>query len=225
MVAARVANMGEGRPKRETGGIQPVSQSRAAELLNTSRDSVKAARKVLEKGAPELVRAVDQGRIAVSAAKTITVDRRARTVNLGFKRTVPEAAVSVGDGRRSLDDDGRKTLADLKITRDESSAMAGARRDPAGRGGREAGGGNLFQRRTGFSWEVSEQFSETPRAGTSNRYFGKSFPGIRPKPGKSVPGFLRRPREQFRAGSRRPGGSGSATIAPCAGPSGCPCLA
>jgi hypothetical protein len=72
MVAARVANMGEGRPKRETGGIQPVSQSRAAELLNTSRDSVKAARKVLEKGAPELVRAVDQGRIAVSAAKTIT---------------------------------------------------------------------------------------------------------------------------------------------------------
>ena len=70
MVAAKIANLGEGRPK-ETAGIQAVSQSNAAELLNVSRDSVHQARKVQQQGTPELVKAVEQGKVSVSAAAAI----------------------------------------------------------------------------------------------------------------------------------------------------------
>jgi N6-adenosine-specific RNA methylase IME4 len=73
MVAARVANLGEGRPKK-TGSIDPVSQGDASGLLNVSTPSVKRARVVLEKGAPELIAAVDQGKLAVSAASVIAAN-------------------------------------------------------------------------------------------------------------------------------------------------------
>ena len=67
MVAARLANLGEGRPS-ETAQISAVSQPDAARTLNVSRGSVQHAKVVQEKGTPELQRSVDQGRLAVSAA-------------------------------------------------------------------------------------------------------------------------------------------------------------
>jgi hypothetical protein len=77
MVARRIANLGEGRPPKagepslfETAQISAVSQTDAAALLtNVSRGSVQNAATVQREGVPELVRAVDQGEIAVSAGQ------------------------------------------------------------------------------------------------------------------------------------------------------------
>lgn len=67
MVAARLANLGEGRPSN-TSAIAPVSQSDAASLLNVSVDSTKRAASVQRHATPELQRAVESGKVAVSAA-------------------------------------------------------------------------------------------------------------------------------------------------------------
>jgi hypothetical protein len=73
MVAAKLANLGEGRPAK-TSSIAPVSQEGAAGLLKVSRESVKRAKQVRDKATPELLAAVDQGHLAVSvAAKAATL--------------------------------------------------------------------------------------------------------------------------------------------------------
>jgi len=75
-VAGRIANLGEGRPK-ETASIEavsvqpPISQAKAAELMNVSRSGVQRAVKVLHHGTPELIAAVDAGEVAVSVAAEI----------------------------------------------------------------------------------------------------------------------------------------------------------
>ena len=66
-VAAKLANLGEGRPS-ETASIEAVSQDAAAAMLNVSRASVQRAKEVQDKGTPELQRAVERGNIPVSAA-------------------------------------------------------------------------------------------------------------------------------------------------------------
>ena len=54
MCAARLANMGEGRPGKTTP-IGAVSQPASAELLNVSCRSVQRAKTVIANGVPELV--------------------------------------------------------------------------------------------------------------------------------------------------------------------------
>jgi N6-adenosine-specific RNA methylase IME4/ParB-like chromosome segregation protein Spo0J len=73
MVAAAIANMPAHRPADNSANLQ-TSQAQAAELLNVSTRTVAAAAKVVARAAPEIVQAVQQGRIAVSDAAKI-VDR------------------------------------------------------------------------------------------------------------------------------------------------------
>lgn len=70
MCAARLANMKSGT---RTDLVQNCTRSRseAADLLNVGTRTVANAREVLKKGTPELVRAVDEGRVAVSRAAQI----------------------------------------------------------------------------------------------------------------------------------------------------------
>jgi hypothetical protein len=70
MVAAKLATMGRGRPSKNSP-IGKISQEQAAELLNVGKRSVERAREVQEHGAPELVRAVEQGAVSVSAAADV----------------------------------------------------------------------------------------------------------------------------------------------------------
>lgn len=70
MVAANIANMNEGRPA-ETAQICAVSQQEAADMLNVSRRTVQAAAKVRDEGTPELVQAVQAGKVSVSAAADV----------------------------------------------------------------------------------------------------------------------------------------------------------
>jgi protein gp37/ParB-like chromosome segregation protein Spo0J len=75
MIAARLANLKVGTNQHGMKGAQicAPSQPEAASLLGVGRRTVQEARVVLERGAPELVRAVEAGRVAVSAAKALVV--------------------------------------------------------------------------------------------------------------------------------------------------------
>lgn len=70
MVAAKLANMSQGQRTdiEPSANLQKVSQSTAADMLNVSPRSVAAAKKVTEEAPPEVVKAVEQGAMAVSLA-------------------------------------------------------------------------------------------------------------------------------------------------------------
>lgn len=66
MVAAKMANMNRG--DNQHTAIAVTSQSKAAEILNVSVDSLQRAKKVQVQGVPELVQRVKEGTLAVSTA-------------------------------------------------------------------------------------------------------------------------------------------------------------
>jgi N6-adenosine-specific RNA methylase IME4 len=68
MAAAKLATLGEGRPSKETASIKAVSQANAADLLNIGRSAIQQAKKVRTKGTKALIKAVEDGKIAVSVA-------------------------------------------------------------------------------------------------------------------------------------------------------------
>ena len=119
-VAAKLANMrhGERADYRADRGANlpicdapeaPVTVSEAAAMLSVSERSVKSARKVHEKGAPELVAAVDAGEVSVSAAADIAEAPKA------------EQAEIVARGEREI-------LAAAKAIRAEKQASTRAAR-------------------------------------------------------------------------------------------------
>lgn len=70
MVANKVATLKHGQ--RSDSSIElSATQEDAAEQLNVSVSSVKRARKVTEKAAPEIVEAVERGEVSVSAAAEV----------------------------------------------------------------------------------------------------------------------------------------------------------
>ncbi|HWW46564.1 MAG TPA: MT-A70 family methyltransferase [Xanthobacteraceae bacterium] len=78
MVAAKIANLGVGRPKVGNDPVAPhippiggISARATAAMLNVGARSVERARAVLSEGVAELQQAVERGAIAVSAAAVI----------------------------------------------------------------------------------------------------------------------------------------------------------
>jgi N6-adenosine-specific RNA methylase IME4 len=88
MVAARIANLAHGGNRRSDQPANlpletvPVSQARAAELLNVSERTVRDAKTVQREASPELVEAVDRGALAVSAAAEIAAQPAARQAEI-----------------------------------------------------------------------------------------------------------------------------------------------
>jgi N6-adenosine-specific RNA methylase IME4/ParB-like chromosome segregation protein Spo0J len=70
MIAADLANLGEGRPGK-TASIEAVSQARAAGLLNVSRTSTQRAVLVRDSAIPEISAAVRLGQMPVSVAARV----------------------------------------------------------------------------------------------------------------------------------------------------------
>jgi ParB-like chromosome segregation protein Spo0J len=97
MVAERLATLPEGRRANNSANLPSFSQGQAAKLLNVSTRSVVAAHKVRTEAQPEVVRAVEAGTMAVSAAATLAekpVDVQRRVVNVltsGAATSVPAA--------------------------------------------------------------------------------------------------------------------------------------
>jgi len=74
MVAARVANMRQGRPDKSANwrvSSPAVSQPEAAKMLNVSERSVQRAEKVERDAIPEVTKAVEQGHVSLHAAVQI----------------------------------------------------------------------------------------------------------------------------------------------------------
>ncbi len=74
MVAARLATMrqGERTDLEPSANLPKVDQAGAAKTLSISERALRHARRVQDHGAPELARAVDRGRLAVSVAEKAT---------------------------------------------------------------------------------------------------------------------------------------------------------
>jgi len=74
MVAARLATMrqGERTDLERSANLPKVAQPEAARALSISERALRHARRVQDHGAPELVRAVERGRLAVSVAERAT---------------------------------------------------------------------------------------------------------------------------------------------------------
>lgn len=102
--ADKLVNLKPGRPAK-TGSIEPVSASRAADLLNVGRETVKRARQVRERGVPELGRAVESGDIAVSAAAELSKlpDDEQREVLAAGKQKVRETVAGLRTPRQSAE--------------------------------------------------------------------------------------------------------------------------
>jgi hypothetical protein len=66
--AAKLANMRVGGKETNSANLQNCSQEQAAKITNVSTRSVASAVKVIEKGVPEIVEAVRDGKLAPSAA-------------------------------------------------------------------------------------------------------------------------------------------------------------
>lgn len=96
MVAAKVATLDKGQ--RQDRSIDPsTTVHQAADLLNVSEPSVKRARKVHDRGAPELTRAVERGDISVSAAADISErpHEEQREIVARGEREILEAAKAI----------------------------------------------------------------------------------------------------------------------------------
>jgi ParB-like chromosome segregation protein Spo0J len=75
LVAAKLATLQHG--VRQSGKFAAVpTQEEAAALLNISERSVRSAREVTDHGVPELVQAVERGRVSVSAAADLAAQAR-----------------------------------------------------------------------------------------------------------------------------------------------------
>lgn len=76
MVAAKLSNLEHGGNRKATDQaanlpLDPVPQSKAAEMLNVSERTVRAAVKIKDSGVDELVHAVEQGTMSVSLASQV----------------------------------------------------------------------------------------------------------------------------------------------------------
>lgn len=73
MVAAKLAKVPHGGDRRsdQAENLPLVSQEMAARQLNVSDRSIRTAKQVAEQGTPELAKAVEEGKVSVSAAASI----------------------------------------------------------------------------------------------------------------------------------------------------------
>ena len=71
MIAGRLPRLQHGQKTSDEGSQTKSSLSERAAMLNVGTTSVKAAEKVLESGAPELIAAVDAGEVSVSDAAKV----------------------------------------------------------------------------------------------------------------------------------------------------------
>jgi hypothetical protein len=75
MIAAQIANMKKG--DNQHTATAACSQTKAAKMMRVSVDSVQRAKKVVDQAVPELVEAVKQARVTVSAAaKVVKLPKR-----------------------------------------------------------------------------------------------------------------------------------------------------
>ena len=103
MVAAKLAKMPVGT--NQHAQICAPSQDAAADMLGVSRRTVQTAKAVQEQGAPELIQAVETGKVSVSAAATIAKQdqntQRRLVAEDKLKRAAAELRKAEADAREA----------------------------------------------------------------------------------------------------------------------------
>jgi ParB-like chromosome segregation protein Spo0J len=104
MIAAKLATLGHGSnqwsgkfagPQDQEANLPVETQAKAAERLNVSERSVRNARKVIDKGAPEVVRAVERGEVSVSkAARIADLPKEEQTRRIAEPKAEPRPATA-----------------------------------------------------------------------------------------------------------------------------------
>jgi hypothetical protein len=123
MVAAKIANMRQGartdvKPRENS---PEVSNAQAAEMLNISDFSLKAAKKVHAEAQPEVIRAVEAGTLAVSAAAKLA--EKPRDVQRAVVRELESGAaktVNAALKRRTADTSGKAPAPATHLSRAEA---------------------------------------------------------------------------------------------------------
>lgn len=143
MVAAKIANMPAHRPALNPANLPPslegmkpdqqpafTSQASAAEMLNVSERTVRAAVKVRDEAAPELVRAVESGKVSVSAAADVaTLPKEEQVVIVARgEKEILEAAKQIRAEKAEV----KKAERVAEVTRQIAEISAATPRAPSG---------------------------------------------------------------------------------------------
>lgn len=110
MVAAKIANIGRGGDRRgedfKVSIDTLIPQDRAAELMSVGRATVARARKVQERATPELVEAVESGRVSVSAAAGLAQapeEEQRRVAEVSKTEDYRETQAAIQEARARID--------------------------------------------------------------------------------------------------------------------------
>jgi hypothetical protein len=117
VVAAKIANMNPGR--RAEGAAEHVSQEEAAAVMNVSRTQVVRAKRVLKKAPPEIVTAVETGRVSVAAAEAIAdepAEVQTTTLREGGVRAVKALAQKRRKERQAGNGEAKAPPGDRDVT-------------------------------------------------------------------------------------------------------------
>jgi ParB-like chromosome segregation protein Spo0J len=108
MVAARLATLKQGA-RTDLAEISAMSQPQAAAALNVSRGSVQHATKVIDRGAVELVTAVERGEVSVSAAAEVATQsmEEQRDIVARGEEEILAAAAQIRAARRGRNGERR----------------------------------------------------------------------------------------------------------------------
>lgn len=117
MAAARIATLRNGQ---RSDLIEGVPIGTASEMANASDRSTKRARKVLDKGSKELVRAVDAGEIPVSRAATVVDLPKREQLAAATKKDEPESKDPSDDRWKPEDDEDGRLAA---IEREQEASL------------------------------------------------------------------------------------------------------
>jgi ParB-like chromosome segregation protein Spo0J len=118
MVAAELATLQNGQRKSGSPiGEAAVTQGEAGKTLNVSKRQVERARKVRAKGSPELIQAVEQGEVSVSAAAEIADQPKAEQKKI-VKKGKPAVQAAAKKSKAK-----KKTTKKAKTTPKSSDAI------------------------------------------------------------------------------------------------------
>lgn len=136
MVAAKLAKMPAHRPnKSENLPTSDISQSQAAHILNVSDRTIRTAKQVQEHGTPELVHAVEAGKVSVSAAAEVAklpAEKQKEVVADGTAKQAAkeqkERAKAEKAAKQAQNDAARQAAADAlpQHIKDQNAAKAEA---------------------------------------------------------------------------------------------------
>jgi ParB-like chromosome segregation protein Spo0J len=168
MVAAKLATMEQGA-RTDLASIEAMSQPIAAEMLNVGRSAVQRATIVLDSGAPELVKAVEQGGVSVSAAADIAKlpENEQREIVAGGKQEVIRNAKRIRAGKKNSGHQSPRPAAPGPETQDERDlqrliSLYDAASPVVQRGLRE----HILEHGRGEATEAADRLNETmPQAG------------------------------------------------------------